>query len=130
MSIRSSDCDASYVRQTGRQLDTRMKKHRANVKLDPSKHSVVSNHILEFNHSFDWNNIKTFDTEYNFYKRLTSEIIHIKEQKNGINFQRNSELLNDIHIFRNIVGACWAMLIYSSYYVILICIYFSLRYIL
>jgi len=58
-----NDCDASYVGQTGRQLGTRMNKYKANIKLDPSKHSVISEHILEFDHSFKWNNVKILDND-------------------------------------------------------------------
>ena len=90
-------CDASYVGQTGRQLGTRMKEHKANIKLDPARHSVISEHILEFDHSFKWNNVKILDNEHNFYKRLTSKIIHIKEQKNGINSQKDSESFNSVY---------------------------------
>jgi len=33
----------------------------------------------------------------NFYKRLTSELIHIKEQKNDINSQKDSESFNSVY---------------------------------
>lgn len=92
--INCIDCDVSYVGQTKRQLGTRLTEHRYNVRLDPSKHSVVSEHIIQFNHSFDWENVRVLDTEFSFQKRLTSEMIHIKEQKNGINLHKDSELLN------------------------------------
>jgi len=96
-----NDCDASYVGQTGRQLGTRMKEHKVNIKLDPSRNSVISEHILQFDHlnrwSFKWNNVKILDNEHNFYKRLTSEIIHIKDQKNGINSQKDSESFNSVY---------------------------------
>jgi len=51
------DCDAFYVRQIKRleilELNTRIKKHINKVRLDLSKHSVVSEHIKSLNHSFD-----------------------------------------------------------------------------
>ena len=74
-----------------------MKEHRANIKLDPSRHSVISEHILEFDHSFKWGNVRILDNEHNFYKRLTSEMIHIKEQKIVINSQKDSESLNNVY---------------------------------
>ena len=91
------NCDASYVGQTGRQLGTRVKEHKANIKLDSTRHSVISEHITEFDHCFRWNDVKILDNEHNFYKRLTSEVIHIKEQKNGINSQRDSESFNCVY---------------------------------
>lgn len=88
LSISCNDCDASYVGQTKRRLRTRIKKPESNKKLDPNKQSVVSEHISKFNHSFDWNNIEVLDIEHNFFKRLISEVIHIKKQKmESINIQ-------------------------------------------
>jgi len=49
--------------------------------------------IYKFNHKFDWDTqILDFETKYN--KRLTSEMIHIKEQKNSINLQTDTEMLD------------------------------------
>lgn len=48
---------------------------------------------------YEWNNVWIVDTEANYHKanyhkRLVSEMIHIKEQKNGINFMKDTELLD------------------------------------
>jgi len=50
--------------------------------------------MLQFSHTFDWDNIKILDSESNFYKRSISEMIHIKKQKNGITSQTDTELDN------------------------------------
>jgi len=54
---------------------------------DSNRQSVVSEHICNFGHSFDWNDVEILDVEHNFQKRSISEKkkIHIKEQRNGIN---------------------------------------------
>jgi len=91
------DCDASYVGQTKRQLRTRIKEHISNVRSSNSKQSVIAEHTLKYSHSFDWDNIKILDSEPNYYKRLTSEMLHIKEQTNGINSQKDTELLDDCY---------------------------------
>ena len=93
--VNCKDCDASYVGQTKRKLNTRIKEHINNIKLDFSKHSVISEHITHCNHSFDWENASILDTEPKYYKRLISEMIHIKEQNNGLNLQKDTELLNE-----------------------------------
>jgi len=62
--IHCKDCDVSYVGQTKRQLRTRIKEHRNNIKLDESKHSVISEHMLSCNYSFDWNQVRILDTEF------------------------------------------------------------------
>ena len=51
--VNCNNCDASYVGQTKKQLQTRIKEHRNNIKLDQSKYSAISKHITETNHDFD-----------------------------------------------------------------------------
>jgi len=55
----------------------RINEHVKNIKTEESKHSVISKHMLENNHSFDWQNIKTLDFEPNYDKRIVS-MIHTK----------------------------------------------------
>jgi len=90
-----NDCDASYVRQTKRKLKTRINEYLKNIKLDPQKHSVTTDHILEFDHTIDWKGVKIVDFEPHYYKRLISEMIHIREQKNGLNLKKDTELLDE-----------------------------------
>ncbi|XP_011860757.1 PREDICTED: uncharacterized protein LOC105557945 [Vollenhovia emeryi] len=92
--INCNNCDASYVGQTKRKLKTRIKEHINNKKLDEQKHSVITKHMLEFNHNFDWDNTQILDIEPYSNKRLISEMIHIKEQNNGINSHNDTELLD------------------------------------
>jgi len=93
--ISCKNCDATYVGQTKRQLRTRIREHKNNLKQDQSKHSVITEHIIKYNHSFDWDNTKILDCESKFYKRITSEMIHIKEQKVGLNLNSDTELLDE-----------------------------------
>jgi len=93
--IQCRDCEATYVGQTKRQLKTRLKEHKNNIKLDQSKHSVISEHITKYNHSFDWENTKIIDYESRYYKIIISEMIHIKEQKVSLNLNSDTELLDD-----------------------------------
>jgi len=37
---------------------------------------------------------KILDIEHNYNKRLITEMIYIKEQKNGINCKKDTEILN------------------------------------
>ncbi|KAG5313537.1 MOS1T transposase, partial [Pseudoatta argentina] len=76
--LNCNNCDVSYVGQTKRQLQIRIKEHRNNIKLDQSKHSVITKHITEY----------------------------IKEQKNVVNLMKDNDcalldsfyfnILNDI----------------------------------
>jgi len=54
--IRYKNCDASYIGQTKRQLQTRhIKKHINSInnkRIDPSRHTVILKHIHGFNYNF------------------------------------------------------------------------------
>ena len=63
--VNYNNCNASYVGQTKRQLQTRIKEHSNNIKLDQSKYSVISKHITETNHDFDWEKVSILDFEKN-----------------------------------------------------------------
>ena len=92
--INCNDCNASYVGQTGRQLNTRIKEHRNHINRNTSTKSVITEHKINFQHEFDWDNIEILDHEPNYHKRLVSEMIHIKRQKNSINMQTDTESLH------------------------------------
>lgn len=93
--INCVDCEASYVGQTKRLLKNRIKEHMYNIKSDPSKYTIISEDMVNHDHTFDWDNIRILDFEPNYHKRLISEMIHIKEQKMGINSKKDTELLYD-----------------------------------
>jgi len=69
------------VGQIKRYFKTRINKHVKNIKAEESKLSVVSKHMLECNHTFDWKNVRILYFEQNYYKKIISEMIHIKTQK-------------------------------------------------
>jgi len=92
--ISCNNCNASYVGQTKRQLKTRINEHMKNIALDESKHSVITKHILDKNHTFNWQNTKILDFESNYFKRLISEMIHIKTQENSLNSIDDIECLD------------------------------------
>ena len=53
------------------------------------------------NHEFDWDGVEILDEERNLSKRLMSEMLYIKRQKNGLNLQIETERLQ--HKYANIV---------------------------
>src|SRR5580765_4877079 len=92
--IHCKDCTASYVGQTKRQLKTRIHEHKINIRQHTSNQSVVSQHITDYKHNMDWDNVKILDHETNYYKRLIAETIHIKQQKNSLNAMDDTEYLD------------------------------------
>ena len=83
--------------QTKRLLKTRLQEHKNDIK-KVSSQSVITRHRLELNHDFNWEQTKILDEECSYYKRLTSEMVHIGRQSNGLNKQSDTELLSDIYI--------------------------------
>lgn len=92
----SCDNCASYVEQTRRFLKTRIHKHRNHINMNTAQHSlsVITDHR---NYKFEWNSVKILDEEPILSKRLTSEIIYIKRQRNSLNLQSDPEHLVRIY---------------------------------
>jgi len=82
--------------QTCRQKK-RISEHKNPILRNTSTHSVITEHRLQFNHDFDWEDVEILDVERNFNKRLISEMINIKCQKNGINLQSDIEALDYVY---------------------------------
>jgi len=80
--ISCKDCDASYVGQIKRQLKTRIKEYSNNTKLNFSKHSIIFEHILQYSHTFDWDNVKILLNR--IFTRDQYQKWYIKEQENDI----------------------------------------------
>ena len=81
--INCSDCHASYIGETGRNLTTRLTEHkRATRKGDVNNH--IAEHHRRTNHTIDWDSAQclTYSTNYyhnlfyestNYFQRLTME---------------------------------------------------------
>ncbi|KYN16156.1 hypothetical protein ALC57_11588 [Trachymyrmex cornetzi] len=79
--IKCNDCDASYVGQTKRTVKTRIGEHRNDIRKNINNHSVITEHRLNYNHDFDWDNVEIMDNERFLFKRRISEMVHIQLQK-------------------------------------------------
>lgn len=62
------DCNTSYVGQTKRCLHTRVHEHSSEINKKMGSFSVISDHVIKFNHNFDWKEVKILDTEL-FYNK-------------------------------------------------------------
>jgi len=47
------DCDATYVGQTKRKLNTRTSEYRRDINKKTGKHSVITEHRINNDHEFD-----------------------------------------------------------------------------
>lgn len=95
--ISSNNCDITYVGQTSRFLKTQIKEHENHINRNTTQKSVITDHRLS-NHKFDWDNIEIFDEEFYLKKRLVSEMLFIRPQRNGLNRQEDTEFLNHAYI--------------------------------
>ena len=60
-----------------RKLKTRINEHKNDINKKSRNLSVISEHRLQFEHDFDWTNIKILDNERYIGKRLVSEMLNI-----------------------------------------------------
>jgi len=94
--ISCKDCDATYVGQTKRKLNTRITEHRNQIN-NKSKTTVITEHRLSHNHNFDWLNVEILDNERYYWKRIISEMIHIQLQNNALNQQTDTDYLQNTY---------------------------------
>ena len=70
--IKCCDCQASYIGETGRNLNIRLTEHKR-----ATKNGDVNNHIVEHhlhtNHRFDWDSAECVTYSTGYFKRLTLE---------------------------------------------------------
>ena len=94
--INCKDCDYSHVGQTKRKLKTRLKEYINDLKnqLVLTQSSQIR---FDTDHAIDWANAKILDSERS-HKRLVSEMIYIKMQKNGLNKQSDTERFPDLYL--------------------------------
>jgi len=96
--IECLNCNMTYVGQTKRRLCTRLKEHSVDINKKSGGLSVISNHRLEYNHEMNWSETTILDIEPSYTKRIVSEMVHIKKQKNALNKQSDTDLLSDMYL--------------------------------
>ena len=67
------DCNAVYVGETGRSVRTRKREHVDAVKTFNTKKSALSQHVMDFDHRIDWDNVKILKSESHAYRRRVAE---------------------------------------------------------
>ena len=66
-------CNAVYVGETGRSVRIRKREHVYAVKIFNTKKSALSQHVLNFDHGIDWDNVKILKSESHAYGRRVAE---------------------------------------------------------
>ena len=57
------DCNAVYAGETGRSVRTRNQEHVDVLKTFGTKKSALSQHIMDFDHKTDWENVKILKSQ-------------------------------------------------------------------
>ena len=107
----------SYIGETGRKLDIRVKEHRKEVDSTNrifTRHtrteaqgqfhkSAITDHTTRHNHLIDWDNVTVKDNESNRLRRWIKESIQIRANKDNMNRDIGSYTLSHV----------WDRLVYS-----------------
>ena len=70
--IKCSDCQASYIGETGRNLNTRLTEHKRATKNGDANNHIAVHHQLT-NHNIDWDSAQCLTYSTNYFQRLTLE---------------------------------------------------------
>ena len=98
--IKCSDCQASYIGETGRNFNTRLTEHKR-----ATRNGDVNNHISEHrltNHKIDWDSAECLTYSTNYFQRLTLESWYTNLEQTPINRCQQlpppyKRLINDIN---------------------------------
>ncbi|KYN13628.1 hypothetical protein ALC57_14180 [Trachymyrmex cornetzi] len=82
-----------FVDQTKRKLSTRLHEHKSDIRKNTGSPTVITDHRINLDHNFRWNDVRILDCESSYNKRLVFEMIHIKRQKQGLNKMNDTESL-------------------------------------
>ena len=62
-----------HVGKTGRSVRTRIREHVDAVKTFKTKSSALSQHVMDFNYTTDWDNVKILTSELHACRRLIAK---------------------------------------------------------
>ena len=81
-------CDALYVGEMKRRLQSRMNEHKKAVQKGEVNTSALAEHAWSADHHIDWDSMSVLDTSGWYYSRLTLEAIYTRRQKYSLNRDR------------------------------------------
>ncbi|KAJ8976939.1 hypothetical protein NQ317_012224 [Molorchus minor] len=92
------DCDKKYIGQTCRKLKDRITAHKSDIR-NNKQSCTLARHVVDHNHSIDYENVKILDTENNLHKRLFLEMAHIFKEDNTMNARTDIESLSILYTY-------------------------------
>ena len=82
--IKCSDCQASYIGETGRNLDTRLTEHKRATRNGDANNHIAVHHQLT-NHNIDWDSAQCLTYSTNYFQRLTLESWYTNLEQTPLN---------------------------------------------
>ena len=83
--ISCTECDSSYIGETGRSLKDRLKEHKRAFRLNNPNLSAVAEHAINTGHKIGWDEASIIDLETYFWPRKVKEAIWFKKTKPTLN---------------------------------------------
>ena len=82
-------CGDSYIGETGRPTNTRVKEHKAACRLAHFEKSAVAEHAWQDGHIIEWDQVTILDTASDQRERQTKEALYIKLAPPGCRMNRD-----------------------------------------
>ena len=82
--IKCSDCQASYIGETGRNLNARLTEHKRATKNGDANNHIAVHHQLT-NHNIDWDSAQCLTYSTNYFQRLTLESWYTNLEQTPLN---------------------------------------------
>ena len=82
-------CGDSYIGETGRTTNTRVKEHKAACRLANFVKSAVAEHAWQEGHIIEWDQVTILDTANDLRERQTKEALYIKLAPPGCRMNRD-----------------------------------------
>ena len=74
-----------YVGETGRSVRTRKQEHVDAAKTFNTKKLALSQHVMNFDHEIEWDNVKILKSESRAYRRRVAESLLINQKARSCN---------------------------------------------
>ncbi len=88
------ECGSSYVGETARTLETRLKEHKRAIRYDDQNNGIAV-HANTTCHTIQWEEAEILAIEQDWHKRKYKEALHIREESNTKNLDQG-RLINPI----------------------------------
>ena len=80
-----SNCDRTYIGQTGNSLRTRLQQHRAACRLLQREKSALAEHAIDEDHRIDWAEAKVVARQQRWHRRLFEEAFVTNQRHHPLN---------------------------------------------